>query len=382
MPSTHTRLLGAGIATSLGTGVTAQLHGLRQPPTAPQLIHRQIGPHSETLPYKLLADFPLENLDTRIYRIIDSVVEQALAEAGLTPAQQQRVALFLASSSFDISVSENAYRQGLQTGQRVLPMAHSSSFGNLACRVRERFGFQGEEFSFNTACTASANAAWYAARLIDSGRIDHALVLGVELINDITALGFKGLDLLTRSVMKPFDASRDGLVLGEACTALMLGRDDAAGFRLIGGGNLCDTGSMSAANTDGSTVAAVIQQALAAAGLSASDIRAIKAHGTASLLNDEAEAAGILRAFDALPPITALKPFIGHTLGACGVTELVLLWRALEAGFLPATPGIAADEGALGLCLNQQEIPPQTGPVLLNYFGFGGNNTALILAGD
>lgn len=376
---TPPRFLGAGIATHLGTGVDANIVGLRRAPAAPQAVLREIGGHVETVPYKLLADFPLQDLDTRLYRVIDSVVSQALAEARLGRAAQERMALFLASSSFDISVSEHRYREELRSSGPALALRASSAFGNLAHRVRQHWSLRGPDYSFNTACTASANALWYASRMIRAGHIDHALVLGVELINDITALGFHGLDLLTRSVMKPFDRARDGLVLGEAASAVILGRSEC-GFYLAGGANLCDTHSMSAANADGSTVAAVITQALAEAGVPADAITAIKAHGTASLLNDEAEAAGLLRVFAGMPPVCALKPFIGHTLGACGLTELVLFWRTLEQGLLIATPGIGADASALGIALTQVETAAPRGHTLLNYFGFGGNNTTLVMA--
>lgn len=381
MQNNNACFLGAGIATHLGTGIAAQLDGLRQMPRVPQPVDCAIGTLHEQVPYKLLADFPLTAIGSRLYTVIDSVIDSALATAGLTADERKNIALFIGSSSFDISVSEHAYQQAQQVRGDAIPLGGSSSFGNLGVTVRQRFGFHGPDFSFNTACTSSANALWYASRLLRAGRIRHALVLGVEVINHITALGFHGLGLLTRSVMKPFDSDRDGLVLGEAASALLLGPGDAASFRLLGGANLCDTHSMSAANADGSTVAGVINAALAEAKLSHSDITAIKAHGTASLLNDEAESAGLLRIFGhaTLPPVCALKPFIGHTLGACGLTELIMFWQAIQHGFVPATPGIGADPAVLGLALNQQQCAINGKAYLLNYFGFGGNNTALVI---
>ena len=132
---------------------------------------------------------------SRLDDVIHAVIEGAVGEAGLRPSEQDRMALFVGSSSFDISVSESLYRR------RSLPAAiafalRSSSFGNLAEAVRGAIRLAGEDYTFNTACSASANGAWYAARMIQTGAIDHALVLGVELINDLTALGFFGLGLL------------------------------------------------------------------------------------------------------------------------------------------------------------------------------------------
>ncbi len=375
--------LASGVVTALGTGIAAQLAGLRAAPTAPVLLQRPLGNSVEAIPYKPLAEIaasapPAE----RLLHSIELAVQQVLDASGLTAAEQQNMALFVGSSSFDIAVSEHQYQQAQQVRGAAIPLGGSSSFGNLADTIRQRYTLRGPEFSFNTACTSSANALWYASKLIRSGQVRHALVLGVELANDMTAFGFHGLGLLTHSVMKPFDRERDGLVLGEAVSALLLGPGNNDDFRLLGGANLCDTYSMSAANADGSTVAAVIQQALTAAQLTPAEIACIKAHGTASLLNDEAEAAGLLRVFDnPLPPVCVLKPFLGHTLGACGLTELILMWQALTAStpFLPCTPDIGANADELGVMLTQTPQTPPTGACLLNYFGFGGNNSALII---
>ena len=216
--------------------------------------------------------------------------------------------------------------------------------------------------------------------MLTNDRISHALVVGVELFNVVTAMGFRGLQLLAGGVMKPFDRARDGLVLGEACSALVLGPEPhgTGTFHLRGGATLCDTHSMSAANPDGSTVAAVMSQALTAAQLVPQQMSAIKIHGTASMLSDEAEVAGMRRLFADLPPLCAVKPFIGHSLGACGLTELVLFCAAVEQGFLIGTPGICAGDSDLGVTLNQQPRPLAPGHFMLNYFGFGGSNTSLI----
>lgn len=367
----------------LGADATTQLAALAQAPTTPDIVQRPLGSSVEPVPCKLLADCPLDHIDTRLQRVVNAVTTRALAAAGLSHEERQRTALFVGSSSFDISVSEHTYQQARSVRGDAIPLdGSSSSFGNLADMLSRQCHLHGPVFSFNTACTSSANALWYASRWLAAGESRHALVIGVEIFNDMTALGFQSLGLLTRSVMKPFDAARDGLVLGEAVSAVVLGPGSTSHYRVLGGANLCDTHSMSAANPDGSTIAHVIRAALSAAQLHHTDIGTIKVHGTASLLNDEAEASGLLQVFgDRLPPACALKPFLGHTLGACGAAETALLWQALTAStpFIPATPGIGADANVLGLRLTQQAQPPSPGAVLLNFFGFGGNNTALIL---
>ena len=373
---------GAALHTNVGSTLDSHLVQLSKGPSGPAQITVEYAGKTQTLPYKLLADAPLRQLDKRLDAVLDKLIGDALAAAELTPAEQRRTGLFLGSSSFDIGATEQQYCEALREDALALAMARGSSIGNLALQLCERFGLRGPDYSFNTACTASANALVYADAMIRSGQLDHALVLGVETYNSITALGFYGLQLLTPSAMRPFSPERNGLVLGEGCSALVLSyrARKADGFRLLGSGNLCDTHSMSAANPDGSTVAYVIEQALQRAGLKASDITALKTHGTASLLNDEAEAAGMRRVFAQMPPLTALKPFLGHTLGACGLNELLVFCAAAEQGSLIATPGLGIGDENLGVSLNQRPLDLPCGHFMLNYFGFGGNNTSLVVS--
>jgi 3-oxoacyl-[acyl-carrier-protein] synthase-1 len=372
---------GFGLHTTLGRGVAANLSSLREPIAPPQRATLKFSSREESAPYYLLAQEPLAEAEERLLNVIAHVITEAIESAGLTPAEQRELTLFLGTSSGEISIHEALFQNDLQRSVDAIPLITSRGIGNLAFWIMDRFGFRGADYTINTACTASANALVHADTMIRSGRIERALVVGVELCNAVTALGFQGLQLLTKDLMRPFDARRAGLILGEGCAAVILDKRQRGGsFRLQGSGNLCDTYSVSAANPDGSTVSGVIGKALANARLSPSDIAALKVHGTASLLNDEAEVAGMGRVFDTLPPLCALKPRIGHTLGACGLNELVLLCSAVQEGWLPGTPGVCAEMGDLGVTLNQDAGAAGSGYYMLNYFGFGGNNTSLIVS--
>lgn len=374
---------GAGLHTSLGATLSENLDALPAGPPPPGTTAVPLGETTEPVPSMLLAGLPLEAVETRLWRALEPVVEAALASSDLTPAQRERTALFLGTSSLDISVTEALYARDLEADPAAHPLMTNAAMGGLAEAIARRFGLRGPDYTINTACTSSANALIYADAMIREGLIDHALIVGLEIFNVITALGFQSLALLAPNGMRPFDARRAGLVLGEGVCALVVGAAPGpSGFHLRAGANLCDTHAVSAANPDGSTVAAVMQQALDAAGLKASDILAVKAHGTASLLNDEAEAAGVHRVFPTVPPMLAMKPFIGHTFGACGLNEMLLVCGAIERGYLPPMPGIAAEPGELNLKLNQTPAPVGRGAFLLNYFGFGGNNTSLAVAND
>ncbi|EQD81029.1 Beta-ketoacyl synthase, partial [mine drainage metagenome] len=151
-----------------------------------------------------------------------------------------------------------------------------------------------------------------------------------ELINRTSLAGFSGLQILAQTI-QPFDQLRQGIVLGEGVGAIVLSAetDSVNHVRVLGGANNCDTWSMTTANTNGHSAAAVMIQALKQARIRPRQICCIKAHGTATRTGDMAEACGLRQVFENLPPVTVLKPYLGHTLGACCVNELVLFASAL-----------------------------------------------------
>ncbi len=373
--------LGAGLHTALGAGVARNIDALFSTPPKAGAADIRVGEETVHVPALLLHERPLVDIEARFWAAAEAVVGEAIANAGLSADEVREAALVLGTSSLDIAISEAIYEGELAEGREAHPLTANSTMGRLAQRLRKAHGIRGPEYTICTACTASANALIYADALIASGRVRHAIVVGVEIFNKITALGFHGLELLAPNGMRPFDAARAGLTLGESCAALIVGAPkQSGGFHLRGGANLCDIFGISAANPDGSTVADVIRMALADSGLQPEQITGIKAHGTASLLNDEAEAAGMRLVFSDLPPVCALKPFIGHTFGACGVTELILFCGMAERGYFPAAPGICAEPSDLEIRLPQTPLPIEPGIFQLNFFGFGGNNTSLVIA--
>lgn len=304
---------------------------------------------------------------------------EAIAAADLTRAELAALPLFLGSSAFAVGDSEARYRSSLRRKEQHSRVPPLVGLQQLANQVQQEFGCGGETYAFNTACTASANALMIAARMIRLGIHRHALVLGVELANETTLAGFSGLQLVADAV-RPFDRRRNGIVLGEGVGAVVLSADPGpSGVTLVAGACNGDSFSVTAANPDGSTIAAVQAAALRQAGLEPGRIRGIKSHGTASPMNDTGEAAGILCVFPTPPPVCALKPYLGHTLGACGVNELVLMVSALEHGFFPGSAGFEEADPALGLVPERAPSEASAGHYLLNYFGFGGNNASLVL---
>jgi 3-oxoacyl-[acyl-carrier-protein] synthase-1 len=313
----------------------------------------------------------------RFGRLLPGVVQDAVA--GLSAAELTRLPLFIGSSCFSIGQSETGYAAALaHSPAQAYPMPHCG-YDWLAGLVRQAIGGGGVSYTYNTACTSSANALLSACRALQAGLHRHALVLGAELANVTTLSGFSGLQLLSDRV-RAFEAGREGLVLGEGIGAVLLSVDGPPeALRLHDGASNCDTFSITTADPEGTSVAAVLHQALARVRLKPEAIQGIKAHGTGTPSGDLAEAAGLRRVFAEPPPFSVLKPYIGHTLGACGVIELVLYAGALAQGRLPSrsSPVIADPElGIQALDVSRAAAP---GHYLLNQFGFGGNNAVLVL---
>ena len=312
----------------------------------------------------------------RLKRLLPQVVRAATES--LSEAERRVLPVFVGSSCFSVSLAEAEYAAALADATAAVPMPRCDYDypAKLACAAL-RSG--GETWAYNTACSSSANALLGALRLLETGVYRHALVLGVEYANRTSLAGFSALQILSDAV-RPFDAARRGMVLGEGVGAVLLSAEPVPdALRILGGANNCDTHNPTTANPDGRSVAEVLRLALNRTGTAVGDVRGIKLHGTGSLSGDQAEAAGLTQVFPTMPPLSGLKAYIGHSLGACGVVELVLFAGALQGGLIPATAGFSTPDPALGLHPLTAPRPAQAGRYLLNHFGFGGNNTVLVL---
>ncbi|WP_455206087.1 beta-ketoacyl synthase N-terminal-like domain-containing protein [Kaarinaea lacus] len=376
---------GCGIVSALGQQADDIAQACREAQVKPTwLSELQL---SETpIPYYQISAPPPDPKQRRLYQLIDQAVHHAITDANLDATELKQTAVFSGSTACDISDLEQQYQDDLQQDPEAFPL-YRSGFGVLAGYVADQYHLQGQEYSFNTACSSSANALMYAAHMIQAGRCEHAIVLGVEVFNQLSLQGFYSMMLLSPDACRPFDAKRNGTVLGEAIGAIILSRtppqqsqfSGADAFYFLSGANVCDTQSITSSNAD--AIAGVMQQALARANLSASRIDVIKAHGTSTENNDGAEGQGMLNTFtETLPPFTALKPYLGHTLGACGVVEMITLLSCVKQGFIPATPTFENIDENIGHAPLSGPMDFDQGHIMLNYFGFGGNNTSLIIS--
>ena len=308
-------------------------------------------------------------------RLVETV-SAALTQAGLPAALLAETKLFFGTSSHELAEDEQALLLG---GHAAL---QGRQQGDLALRLGEYFSLGGGEHTVSTACTSSANALLLAAEAIQDGACRAAVVVGEETLNQTTLLGFEGMLLLSSDQCRPFDRARNGMLPGEGLAVVVL---VAEAFlpghtcpRWLGGATGCDPQGITCSSAE--AMASVMQQALRQAGLEPGDIALLKAHGSASQNNDAVEAAAMHQVFGSkLPAITALKGALGHSFGANGLVEMLALLACLQRGAIPPAHGFAEVDPALDCRPLVQPTGFSGGAVMFNQFGFGGNNTSLIL---
>lgn len=309
----------------------------------------------------------LENLDQRFDRLIRETLGSDTGDLG-------DCLLIVASTSLDINDLEA--QVATQGGFR---NEHSTSLDLLAVKLQQRWRFA-DAFTLNTACTSAANGLLYGARMLAAGLYRRALVLAFETPSAIAQQGFGALDLTSPSGdYRPFHPERDGLVLGEAYAAALLSSQpgEAPLAKLLGGFSACDTSNLTTTREDGSHIDWVMREALRSAGIGAEQIDLVKLHGTATGANDRAESNGVRLLFaEQLPPLCVLKPWLGHTLGACGLSETLLLMNTLAR-----LPGLDYAAEAMLPLASEPSCVKADGLLLANFFGFGGNNASLVLQG-
>lgn len=334
-----------------------------------------------TRPYYRIVRDRGDDAEKFFYDILYDTVRDALADARLSDREIGNLAVFFGSTSIDIPIYESYYAKSDLNGAMYFSNA-SLGYGSIMAELTKRFGIAGPCYTFTTACTSSANAALYATEMIKQGTIEKALVIGYDLFNNTGFYGFEALKLMSPAVYKPFDKNRDGIIMGEGCGAIILdtGKQDG-GFYLCGGANLCDTFNVTSHTIEGNLIAEVIIQAMANTDMAIDRIDAVKAHATGSDSNDRTECNGMKRVFGtAMPPVTCIKPFVGHTVGASGVIELIIVTESVKRGFLPATPHFQENDEELGVTPLLRNLDIEKATIMLNYFGFGGNCTSLIVS--
>ncbi|MFI5137132.1 MAG: beta-ketoacyl-[acyl-carrier-protein] synthase family protein [Sphingobacteriales bacterium] len=255
--------------------------------------------------------------------------------------------------------------------------------------VADQLGIRDFLTTINTACSSSANAIFYAARLIKNDMLDVVVAGGTDSLTKFTLNGFNTLMILDDEFCKPFDENREGLNLGEGAGYLVLVSEKVAETlvnkpycKLSGYNNSNDAYHQTASSPDGTGSYLAMQGALEKSGLKPSDIDYINLHGTGTANNDSAEGIAIKRLFEPdFPPMSSTKSFTGHTLGACGGIEAVFSVLAIKNGIVYPNLRFETKMSEVPFEPERKFLKGQNiKHVMSNSFGFGGNCTSLIFS--
>jgi 3-oxoacyl-[acyl-carrier-protein] synthase II len=325
-------------------------------------------------------------------------IAQAWGEDGELPYDPYRVGCVIATGIGGLVSLEEQQRKLIESGPKaVSPLAVPLMMANAAtAAVSMRHGLQGECYAVASACAAGSNGLGDAARMIRAGAAEAVVAGGAEAcITGVATAAFASMEATSASgISRPFDARRDGFVMGEGSGVLVLEEKEAAEARgaeilgeLIGYGATGDAHHLTAPQPEGEAAAKAISLAISDAGKSAVDVDYVNAHGTSTPLNDAAETKAIKAALGERAgdiPVSSTKSSIGHLLGAAGAVEAIATLEALRRREAP--PTVNWEEAEEGLDLDY--VPGSSKPIvngdgplvgISNSFGFGGHNAVLVL---
>ncbi|MBS2964638.1 beta-ketoacyl-[acyl-carrier-protein] synthase family protein [Actinocrinis puniceicyclus] len=333
----------------------------------------------------------------RFVQLALTAAREALADAGLDPAgwDGARVGVVIGCGLGGVATWERQQRVMRENGPGavsalLIPMLVPNMVaGNVAIDVKAT----GPNLVTATACASGATALGTARDLLLAGRCDVVLAGGSEAgVSPLIVTGFAQMGALSRrrddpaAASRPFDADRDGFVIGEGSAILVLEREEAARARgarirarFAGYGASADAHHITAPDPQAAGVLRATRQALCEADLAPEDIDHVNAHGTATPLNDAVEAGALAAVFGTGPAVTSTKGVLGHTLGAAGAIEAALSVLALEHGLVPPTANLENQDPKIELDVVAGAA--RRGPLraaVSNSFGFGGQNAVLV----
>ncbi|MDR9500004.1 MAG: beta-ketoacyl-ACP synthase, partial [Hydrogenovibrio sp.] len=386
----------SSLVTALGQGHAANLNAL---------THSQSGlrPGLTTLTPKLDATFG------EIEAIADVVLPGALkdwhcrnhqlawlalhtddfaqsAQAAINRYGAHRIGVALGTSTSGILSTEQTLQKKAETGEfdpdYHYPQTHRMNA--LADFCAQVLGTQGPRVVISTACSSSAKVFATAQRWLAHDWVDAVVVGGVDTLCLTTLHGFNALDLISASPVKPLDANRDGINIGEAGGFMLLEKPDsgaASDVVLAGFGESSDAHHISAPHPEGQGAVLAMQAALTRARLETEDIDYINLHGTGTPSNDLTEAKALRHLFGpSLPAHSSTKGFTGHTLGAAGIVEAIFCQYALTEQTLWPNQNLDTLDPELDLAPVRTPTTHRVHHCMTNSFGFGGNNASLIFS--
>jgi len=385
-------ITGVGVVSPCGTGRDAFWGGLLA--SAPVGLRRVEGFDATSL----YGAKDIRRVD-RFTQFAAVAADEALRDAGgfdgewTLGADPGRAGVMIGTGIGGLETMTEQFRNLFYKGpRRVSPFLVPMMMGNRATAdVSMRYGFTGPCEAVVTACAAGTHSVANGARLVATGRCDVVLAGSAEAaMTEIGIAGFTNMTALSTSgVSMPFDARRDGFVMGEGAAVLVLEDLEHARRRgahiyaeVIGAASTADAHHITAPSPHGAGAVACMELALLDAGVEPSAITHVNAHGTSTPANDLAESEAILKVFgNPGPAVTSIKGITGHSLGAAGSLEAVALALTIERGLIPPTAGLEQQDPEITIDVVTGPARSWTpGPAISNSFGFGGHNGTLVLS--
>ena len=313
-------------------------------------------------------------------------LDEALKDAKLTSDMLPKIGFISGTTVGGMDMSEQYYLDyiGEGTHKEYIAVHDCGSCSEMTANHFGKFAFI---TTLSTACSSAANAIILGANMIRCGEADIVVVGGSECITKFHLNGFNALMILDTKPCRPFDATRAGLNLGEGAAYLVLETEESAKRRgvkaqaiLSGYGNACDAFHQTASSPDGEGAYRAMKEALQLADIQPDKVDYINAHGTGTPNNDLSESQAMIRLFGKnVPPMSSTKPFTGHTTSASGSIEAVFCILALQHGFLPVNLNFSQpmEDGIVPV---HQSVKKELKYILCNAFGFGGNDSSLLLS--
>jgi 3-oxoacyl-[acyl-carrier-protein] synthase-1 len=254
----------------------------------------------------------------------------------------------------------------------------------MAGYIAKLFNCHNVPLVVSNACTSGSIAIMQAARLISSGKYDHALVTGGDIISEFVISGFQSFQALSPDPCRPFDADRTGLSLGEGCGTVILTSDpklagEGKSVWYLGGASSNDANHISGPSRDGEGLFLAISAAMKEANVTPGDLGFISAHGTATPYNDEMESRALAWAGLEHVPVNSFKGYIGHTLGAAGLIETILSVYSMRHGVLFKSLGYENNGLSRPLNIIAENISQPVNIILKTASGFGGCNAGMVI---
>ncbi len=396
---------GRGAVSGCGLGVAALLEAARQGRAGGKWVEVAGRRYAGCLVENWLARGKGRRLDPSVQFAL-AAAEEAMREAGLADGAHglnpDRLGV-AAGTSRGCQAQWETARNVLSGGGRARPtLAATTTLAALSGAVAQQAGARGPGLTLSTTCASGASAIGYAAEQLLLGQADVMLAGAADAVrNGLVFPGMAGAGLLgthedAARVCRPFEAGRDGLLLGEGAGFLVLERASHAArrgavplARLAGWGlTLHDGAGKTGLSEDGASLAQAMERALALAGPE-TVIGYVNAHGTGTALNDRAEVAALRRVFgDAVPSASSTKPVTGHCLGATPVLEAIIATAVLGEGWLPPQAGWPGNAqcgpdpglGWLDVVREQRALAGGTA-VMSNSVGFWGYHASIVFGG-